>query len=158
MRKMLILFVFTLLVLVLSSLSYPGVQKNSTDYIMQDTAVTYRDGTWTGSSRASYTDEPYWGLVRLSLKSGKLKNISFIIRDSNLHETFDAQYEKHFEGNPVYIQQCRNDWKGVQEYPGKLLKNKDINKVDAMTGATWSYNIFRASVEDALKKAIEQGK
>ncbi len=42
--------------------------------------------------------------------------------------------------------QCKNDWKGVRTYPKKLLKIKDINKIDATSGATWSYNIFRASV------------
>jgi major membrane immunogen (membrane-anchored lipoprotein) len=33
----------------------------------------------------------------------------------------------------------------------------DINKVDATTGATWSYNIFKASVMEALKKAAKSG-
>ena len=28
---------------------------------------------------------------------------------------------------------------------------QDTNKLDAISGATWSYNIFRASVSEALK-------
>jgi major membrane immunogen (membrane-anchored lipoprotein) len=79
--------------------------------------------------------------------------INFIVRDSNLHETFDGNYEKHFEGNPEYIQQSRNDWKGVQTYPAVLLEKQDTGKVDAISGATWSNKIFRASVKEALKDA-----
>jgi major membrane immunogen (membrane-anchored lipoprotein) len=66
---------------------------------------------------------------------------------------FDEKYEKHFEGNTEYIQQSRNDWNGAQTYPKKLSETQDINKIDAISGATWSYNIFRASVNEALKNA-----
>jgi major membrane immunogen (membrane-anchored lipoprotein) len=119
----------------------------------QDTLVTYKDGTYVGISRAKYILEPYWGSVRVTLKNGLFTEINFAIRDSNLHETFDEKYEKHFEGNPLYIQQSRNDWNGVRTYPKKLSEKQDINKLDAISGATWSYNIFRASVNEALKSA-----
>ena len=132
---------------------FHGDQNETGSRVIQDTVITYHDGIWEGTSQASYTDEPYWGKARLIIRNGRLTDIFFMVRDSNLHETFDAKYEKHFEGNPEYIQQSRNDWRGVQLYPGKLMKSQDLNKVDAMTGATWSYNIFRSSVEDALKKA-----
>ena len=32
-------------------------------------------------------------------------------------------------------------------------QGKEIEKIDAISGATWSYNIFKASVKEALKKA-----
>jgi major membrane immunogen (membrane-anchored lipoprotein) len=89
----------------------------------------------------------------LTLKNGEFTAIDFAIRDSSLHETFDGKYEKHFEGNAEYIQQSRNDWKGVQTYPKMLSVKQNINKVDAISGATWSYNIFKASVNEALKNA-----
>jgi major membrane immunogen (membrane-anchored lipoprotein) len=120
---------------------------------LQDTTNRYKDGIYEGKSRSKYTAEPYWGSVRLTIKNGIYTGVVFAIRDSNLHETFDGKYEKHFEGNSYYIQQSRNDWKGVQSYPDKLMKQQDINKLDAISGATWSYNIFRASVNEALKKA-----
>jgi len=116
---------------------------------VQESLVTYKDGTFEGRSRSKYIYEPYWG----SLKNGQLTDIIFVIRDSNAHEKFDQNYEKHFIGNPEYIQQSRNDWKGAQTYPQKLSEKQDINKVDAISGATWSYNIFKASVNDALKNA-----
>ncbi|MGC1390301.1 MAG: FMN-binding protein [Bacteroidales bacterium] len=127
----------------------PKIQEN----IVQDTSVIYRDGTYKGKSRAKYIYEPFWGSVQFTLKNGVFTDIDFIIRDSSLHEAFNAEYEKHFEGNAEYIQQSRNDWKGVQTYPKKLAVKQDINKIDAISGATWSYNIFRASVKEALKDA-----
>ncbi|HNX43213.1 MAG TPA: FMN-binding protein [Bacteroidales bacterium] len=115
--------------------------------------ITYKDGHYRGVSRASYTNEPYYGFTRIDVKNGKIIHVDFFIRDSVKHEYFNQKYEKHFAGNPEYIQQCRNDWKGVRAYPDSLLKYQDVNKIDAISGATWSFNIFKASVKDALSKA-----
>ena len=142
-----------LLSLFISCLISSGQDSKAPLKAVQDSSVKYKDGTYEGKSRAKYIYEPFWGSVHLTLKNGLLTNINFVIRDSNLHETFDGNYEKHFVGNSEYIQQSRNDWKGVQNYPKKLSEIQDINKVDAVTGATWSYNIFRASVNEALKNA-----
>jgi major membrane immunogen (membrane-anchored lipoprotein) len=142
-----------LLSLFISCLISSGQDVNPPVKAVPDSPVKYKDGTYEGKSRAKYIYEPYWGSVHLTLKNGLLTDINFVIRDSNLHETFDGNYEKHFVGNAEYIQQSRNDWKGVQTYPKKLTEKQDINKLDAITGATWSYNIFRASVNEALKNA-----
>jgi major membrane immunogen (membrane-anchored lipoprotein) len=147
-----LLFVILLAMFISTSISQ-GQEIKLADRAVKDTAVTYKDGTYEGKSRAKYVYEPFWGRVRFTLKSGIFTDINFVIRDSNLHETFDGKYEKHFEGNPEYIQQSRNDWKGVQTYPDKLSGQQDINKIDAISGATWSYNIFRASVNEALKNS-----
>ncbi len=121
----------------------------------QDTAVIYKDGVYEGKSQSHYTGEPYWGIAKITIKNGSFEGIDFMIRDSALHEIFDGSYEKHFKGIPEYILQSRNDWKGVQTYPKKLSETKNIDKVDAMSGATWSCNIFKASVKEALKNAKE---
>lgn len=142
-----------LLTMFISTLISQGQDLKLTEKAVKDTTVTYKDGTYEGKSRAKYIYEPFWGSVRFTLKNGLFTDINFGIRDSLLHETFDGKYEKHFEGNPEYIQQSRNDWKGVQTYPEKLTEKQDINKLDAISGATWSYNIFRASVNEGLKNS-----
>ncbi len=123
------------------------------DKAIQDTSCIYKDGSYEGKSRSSYTDEPYWGSVRITVKNGSFTEINFMIRDSNLHETFNENYEKHFQENPLYIQQCRNDWEGVKTYPEKLSETQNPDKIDAISGATWSYNIFKASAKEALINA-----
>jgi major membrane immunogen (membrane-anchored lipoprotein) len=139
----------TLFLLILSAILFSASAFSQT----QDSVIKYKDGTYFGQSRAKYIYEPFWGSVHLTLKDGSVTDIRFVIRDSSLHETFDGNYEKHFIGNAVYTQQSRNDWKGVQLYPKVFSEKQDLNKVDAVSGATWSYNIFKASVNEALKTA-----
>lgn len=115
-----------------------------------------KDGTYSGSSRSIYTQEPYWGIIRFSVQGGKLTNVYFMIRDSSLHETFNEAYAHHFAGNEEYIQQTKNDWYGVKTYPARLRKKQDISKVDVISGATWSYNIFRDSYKEALKQSVSR--
>jgi major membrane immunogen (membrane-anchored lipoprotein) len=114
-----------------------------------------KDGLFSGTSRAVYIDEPFYGSTRITVKDGQITRVEFTVRDSTKHEFFNGEYEKYFAGNDLYIQQCRNDWKGIRSYPDSLLKYQDIDKVDAISGATWSYNIFRASVLEALEQANE---
>jgi major membrane immunogen (membrane-anchored lipoprotein) len=141
----------TVIVSTLAFLSGPKTDRE--DLNIQDTLIKYQDGIFEGQSQHIYKDEPYWGKVQIKVENGRLTLVSFMIRDTNLHETFNQFYEKHFEKIPEYVEQCRNDWKGVQSYPGKLLEKQDIKKVDATSGATWSYNIFKASADSALRKA-----
>ena len=141
--------------LILISSFYRVKDHNPDENMLQESLVSYQDGKYLGQSRYTYTDEPYWGSIRITIEKGSLTGIDFIIRDSNLHETFTKKYKKHFKGNPEYIQQVKNDWKGVQTYPKIMMKTQDISKIDALSGATWSYNIFRASAGEALKKAVK---
>jgi major membrane immunogen (membrane-anchored lipoprotein) len=113
----------------------------------------FKDGLYIGGSRSSYTDEPFYGFTRIKVENGQIIQVDFYIRDSVKHELFDDTYERYFAGNDLYIQQCRNDRKGILSYPDSLLKHQDIGKVDVISGATWSYNIFRASVNEALSQA-----
>jgi major membrane immunogen (membrane-anchored lipoprotein) len=154
MKKMIIPCVsINLIVLFIACSVYRSQNRTVADNVVQDLSGIYKDGLYMGTSRASYIAEPYWGIVQIRIENGSFTGINFMIRDSNLHETFNENYEKHFQGNPVYIQQCREDWKGVQEYPKKLAEAQNPDKVDAISGATWSHNIFQASLKEALKSA-----
>ncbi len=113
----------------------------------------YKDGIYKGVSRAKYTDEPFYAITTIHIKNGSITLIAFHVRDSAQHVTFDHTYEKYYAGIPEYIQQCRNDWKGIQAYPDSLLKHQLLNKVDGISGATWSYNLFKASAQEALRDA-----
>jgi major membrane immunogen (membrane-anchored lipoprotein) len=110
----------------------------------------YIDGVYKAKSQAQYTYEPYVGYITITIKNGRLIDADFKIVDTAKNELFDERYEKYFEGNQHYIDQCRSDLKGVKAYPDILSKVNDIDKVDAITGATWSYNIFKDAVNKAL--------
>lgn len=155
MKYFKILFLTTIVLLVMiamSSLCNAQGNGNPSDSLISFPA-RFPDGFYIGKSRASYTSEPFWGITSIQIDKGVLRVINFTIRDSSLHETFNEKYEKHFKGNPEYINQCRNDWRGVNLYPVMLNANKNPDKVDLISGATWSYNLFKASVAEALKEA-----
>ena len=150
------LLIAILIMMIASSSFYYKQDTGDGKSLTQDTMLKYKDGVYEGQSQHIYKDEPYWGKVQIMIEYGRFTLVSFMIRDTNLHETFNQFYEKHFEKIPEYVEQCRNDWKGVQTYPGKLLERQNLNKVDATSGATWSYNIFKASADSALKKAVKK--
>lgn len=150
--RILYILIFTVMLFLAPSFCF-GQVIAVTDSISLNNNLHYKDGTYEGKSQSVYSAEPYWGIVRIKVKNGLFTEIDFTIRDSSLHETFNEKYEKHFEGIPEYIQQCRNDWKGVHTYPAKMSESQNIDKIDAMSGATWSCNIFKASVKEALKDA-----
>jgi major membrane immunogen (membrane-anchored lipoprotein) len=153
MKKPGIFFIAAIVtMLILNSSFYSTNAQSAGKTMIKDTLLKYQDGIYEGQSQDIYTNEPYWGKVRITVENGLLAGVNFMIRDSSLHETFTGKYKKHYKGNPDYIQQVKNDWKGVKLYPKKLIKAQDINKIDAMSGATWSYHIFKASTDEALKK------
>jgi major membrane immunogen (membrane-anchored lipoprotein) len=119
------------------------------------TGQSLKDGIYKGVSRSIYTDEPYYAHSEIKIGNGKISSIRFFVRDSAKHEYFDDEYEKYFAGNDLYIRQCRNDWKGIRSYPDSLMKYHDLSKVDIISGATWSYNMFMDSVREALSSAVE---
>lgn len=113
------------------------------------------DGVYQGESRSIYTAESYWGIAKITIKSGEITDLSFSIIDKNTGEVFDEKYENHYAGNDAYIQQCRNDLKGVNAYIKKFQKVKQLDKVDAISGATWAHNLFTEAVKIALEKAAK---
>jgi len=133
-----------LLATILALVTFSG---NSQNQLTDDKTIIL-----TGKSQSIYRQEPYVGKVQISYHGNKIKEVLFEIVDTLNNEVFGSDYEKHYPDHKLYQQQCRNDWQGVLNYPKQLLEKQDINKVDGITGATWSYNLFKASVSEALKK------
>jgi len=117
----------------------------------QTTAL--RNGVFEGRSCSIYGVEPYVGVTIIKIENGKIIKVTFQIIDTTKNEYFDQNYSTHFPTQPIYQEQCKADWKGVLYYPVQLLKKQDLNNVDALTGATWSHNLFVSSTAIALKKA-----
>ena len=116
--------------------------------------VSYKDGTYIGNSQSIYKEEPFVGISTIIIQGGLIDSVNFYIVDTSKNELFDARYEKHFAGvNEEYVQQCRKDWAGTQRYPKVLMAKKKLSEVDAVSGATWSFNMFRDATSVALKKA-----
>ena len=113
----------------------------------------YKDGVYYGKSKAIYNDENFWGNIKITVNDGKIVDVKFKMIDSTNQEIFNHTYEKHYLGNELYMQQCRDDWQGVLKYPDKLIKTQTIEEIDAISGATWSYNLFKYALIEALRDA-----
>jgi len=138
----------TFLILIFTSIVL-GINFNSCKYKSE----SFIDGIYKGKSRSKYIEEPYVGISTIHIKKGVIVEVYFKIIDTSKNEIFNGNYEKHFIGNAEYIDQCRNDWKGVQYYPNQLVQKQSVDSIDAMTGATWSCNLFKSSSLEALKRA-----
>lgn len=113
----------------------------------------FRDGVYKGESRSRYIHEPYWGQVKLKIKNDKVSWLKFKIVDKEKHEVFGPKYERHFKYTPRYIMQCRNELKSINIYTEIFSKSKDIEQVDAITGATWSHDLLKSTFYTTLEKA-----
>jgi major membrane immunogen (membrane-anchored lipoprotein) len=139
MKKALVCFIITLFLAFLSSQSASIIQ--------------YKDGIYHGETRSQYSSENYWGNTFLYIKNNQIDHVEFYIIDKSVDEVFDQNYENHYKGNLTYIDQCRKDWNGLNNYLNKYNELKDIKQIDVISGATWSYNIFKDSIKIAIDKA-----
>jgi major membrane immunogen (membrane-anchored lipoprotein) len=142
----------TILILLFSFSTTKGEFSNDNLFDIKDTSSNYIDGTFQGKSQAKYAPEPFWGHIQISIENGSFTDIQFAIRDSSIHESVDSMYGvRNYSYSANYMQQCVKDGNGIKNYPKKLLQTQNLDEVDAVSGATWSYNIFKASVKEALK-------
>lgn len=144
----------SLLVLLLAAaLSFTACNgKDTTKKESSETANGYKDGEYHGESSL---DE--WGgkvTTDIVIKDGK-------ITEATLHNLMPdgkekgEDYGKAAEGatNKGLYKIAQNAIKQAQEYPKLLVETNDIEKVDAISGATTSFNSFKEAVNDALKDA-----
>ena len=113
----------------------------------------YNDGVFAGISKSIYDREYFYGITEITISEGKINDVDFSIIDMDNKVFFDEKYEERFKDIPEYVEQCRNEWKAINIYPNILLEKQKIDTLDAITGATWAYNMFESSLVEALKKA-----
>ena len=126
----------------------------SFSYVKKSTAGKYRDGVYEGSSQSIYTSEEFWGKAEIEISKRQIARVDFSIVDEGTGRKLDLKYCSYaFGSNPEYLRQCHHDSRGMRTYTQALMKAKDLKKVHAVAGATWSYDIFKASAGQALAKA-----
>jgi uncharacterized protein with FMN-binding domain len=153
-RQYLLAVLIPLVLIGIAAAFFTSLTLHKSNMTGETTLSSYKDGVYEGSSQSVYTSESYHGIAKVYIKQHRITKVDFKIIDQSKDVIFDQNYgPKYFAGNEYYIKQSENDWHGVQIYPKELMLSQDLNKVDAITGATWSYNIFKDSVAKALEKA-----
>jgi major membrane immunogen (membrane-anchored lipoprotein) len=116
-----------------------------------ETSGVYKNGVYEGMTKKD--GEGYNAVASVEVKRGSIAVVLWSIYDNNLKRFFDSTYEQVYAGNPVYIQQCRDNMKGMVAYGPKLVQTQNVDSVECITGATWAYWKFKEVVKIALKDA-----
>lgn len=108
----------------------------------------YKDGIYIGQSVPDQRGN--YGKVTLVIKGGRIVSVDFkgYLKDGSVK---DENYGK--SSTDENYQKAQTALKGSAVYGPKLVEVQDPAKVDAVSGATNSYNDFKAAVQIALQKA-----
>ena len=125
-------------------------------------AKTYKDGTYTGQSAVFEGDEDGngdgYGVVTLTIKDNQITDCTFLTYEPD-GTLKDENYGK-VNGevmNQDYYNKAQKAVQGSAQYAALFLESGSLNPtdVDAISGATFSYDQFTDAVFDALKQAEE---
>lgn len=123
---------------------------------------TYKDGTYTGQSAVFEGDEEGngdgYGVVTLTIKDNKITACEFKTYEPD-GTLKDENYGK-VNGevmNQDFYNKAQKAVQGSAQYASLFLESGSLNPtdVDAITGATYSYDQFTDAVFNALEQAEE---
>ncbi len=117
--------------------------------------ASYKDGTYTGRSSDFNADESGngagYGEVEITVKDNKIVGCTF-----KMYE-LDGKLKDENYGSDLSAENRLKAQKAVQSaerYAALLVAKGSVEDVDAISGATISYNEFTEAVKNALAKAV----
>ncbi|MDR0404132.1 MAG: FMN-binding protein [Treponema sp.] len=115
---------------------------------------SYADGTYRGTSGPD--DDGAVGEVTLTITEGKIAACVFVTRQKD-GSVKDEQYGK-INGeisNQSYYEKAQLAVDAMKKYAADLGRAGSLDGVEAVSGATVSYNQFSEAVEEALEQAVK---
>lgn len=112
-------------------------------------ATSYKDGTYTGES----DKDEHGGMIRVTIeiKDSAISSVTTENLDGEGKEKGE-EYGKETNNEGLY-KKAQASVAGTAQYGPALEIAKDISKVDAVSGATQSYEAFKVAVGRALESA-----
>ncbi|MBQ8954056.1 MAG: FMN-binding protein [Clostridia bacterium] len=123
--------------------------------------VSYKDGTYEGQSSVYEGDEEGngdgYGVVSITLKDNRIVACEFTTYETD-GTLKDEEYGKArgSVANKDYYNKAQKAVAGAKEYARQLAEVGELDKVDAISGATINYGQFKEAVQEALKKARQE--
>ena len=119
-------------------------------------ASSYTDGTYEGRSQDHNDDSDGngagYGEVEIEVKENKVVSCTFKMYELDGTEKGDDYGAGLSKENRLKAQKAVQS---AEKYASKLIEAGTLDGVDAISGATISYNEFIEAVNDALKKAAK---
>lgn len=118
----------------------------------ENSPVTYKDGTYDAESKP----DSFGGkvIVHITIKDSKISEVTMENVDDKGNEKGEDYGKQDGEiKNEGLYKIAQAAVTNSKEYPSKLIETQDIEKVDAIAGATESNVGFKEAVKLALEKA-----
>jgi len=112
----------------------------------------YKDGRFTAKSSAD--ENGAIGEIALVIKNGKIMQADYrgIKKDGTIKDKEYGKTSGKIE-NQEFYNKAQLAVKAAATYGPKLIETQDVDKIDAVSGATVSYNQFAEAAKKALKQA-----
>ena len=122
---------------------------------------SYADGVYEGRSEPHEGDEAGngdgYGVVSLTIQDNRITACAFDTYE--LDGTLKDENYGMARGeiaNRDFYNKAQKAVKAAAVYAEQLVETGDLDKVDAVSGATYNYNDFRDAVRDALNQAKKE--
>ncbi len=120
------------------------------------TSKSYNDGTYTGKSSVYENDGEGdgYGEVSITIEGGKITECEFNTYEAD-GTLKDEDYGKQNGeiANKDFYSKAQKALLGSKEYAKLLVETGDYHSIDAISGATISYDQFMEAVANALDEA-----
>ncbi|MDR1291932.1 MAG: FMN-binding protein [Clostridiales Family XIII bacterium] len=113
-------------------------------------AGDYPDGVYTGKS--SEDENGAYGEVTITIEDGKVTDCAYVTwqKDGSIKDEDYGKVNGEIS-NQDYYDKAQLAVEAMSQYASQFAETGDLAKVDAVSGATNSYNQFSEAVADALK-------
>lgn len=145
--------ILVMLVVAVGLLAGCSSPKKDSPAAAKEQVKSYKDGTYTAKS--SSDERGAVGEITLVIEKGKITKAEYkgIMKDGKIKDIDYGKTNGKIE-NQEFYNKAQNAVKAIPAYPAKLVETQDVAKIDAISGATVSYNQFA----EAVKKALEQAR
>jgi major membrane immunogen (membrane-anchored lipoprotein) len=115
----------------------------------------YRDGVYNG--RSGEDDTGAWGEVTITIEEGKITACDFITRekDGTIKGEDYGKINGEISSQDYYDKAQFAVW-AMEQYAKDYVEKQRLRGLDAISGATISWEQFNEAVEDALENARDR--
>lgn len=106
------------------------------------------DGDCSGRTEAE--KDGSYGIVKFSVADGSVSKASFVIYDAD-GTPHDETYGQG--GNQEFFQRAQNAVAAEKQYVSEFVESGDQTQVESQAGASLSYRLFRAAIDNAIENA-----
>jgi major membrane immunogen (membrane-anchored lipoprotein) len=117
--------------------------------------VRYKDGVYSGKSGAD--DTGAWAEVAITITEGRIAACEFITREKD--GTVKGEDYGKINGEIAsqdYYDKAQLAVRAMEQYAKDYVEKQRLKDIDAISGATISYDQFNEAVEYALENARER--